>query len=254
MRSSLLFALLVGIVSVHASCDEDVPEATGETVALSLALSGKVGRQDLALESQTYLASEAAEGFRVSRVSMYLSDIRLVENVGGRQLATDVAEVGYFRLDAGGEATMEFQNVPVGDYSGIRFNVGLTAEQDATVPAEWAATHPLGRASEYWNDWGSYIFMKLEGRADTLADGMERYDASFVYHVGKSPEFAREVEVAYALPLNDNNQTIALELDLATLLGLDSAEPLSVVSSADHRNDAADRIMSSVGEAIRPAR
>jgi len=182
--------------------------------------------EDLAIDSKTYNATGAAEGFRLSRISFFLSDIRLVELRNGQALETPLAEVAYFNFGPSGVDSEIFDNIPTGDYTSIRFNFGLTAEQDMTTPADYATTHPLGNTSEYWVDWNSYIFAKIEGKTDTMPDSIERFDGAFVYHVGVAADNTRSGEVAVNLPLRAGSNDLSLDLDVATLMSLNTANEL----------------------------
>ena len=249
-------SLLLPLLSLACvGCGDDDPAGADGGEELRIAFVGSVGEEGLALGATAYEAASAAEGFRPTRVSFYLSDVRVVggERDGSRPEAP-VAEVAYVEFGPGGDAELVVDGVAPGEYAGLRFTVGLTEDQDATSPADYPPDHPLGRGSEYWVDWGSYIFLKLEGRSDTLADGRERFDAAYTYHVGRSAELAREVEVETAFVVGEGGAPLELDVDLATLLGLGEADELPLVGVADHRNGAAARIMDNVSRAFTPSR
>lgn len=252
MRYLQLFSVAVaGCFLAAAGCEDDEGPGVRTSDTLTIDFEGRVGSEPLALGEVTYAATGAAEGFRPTRVSFFLSGVELLDDGG---VATPVAEVAYVELDPAGSARLSLADVPTGTYSGLRFRVGLTEAQDASVPADYASSHPLGRASEYWIDWGSYIFLKLEGRSDTLADGRERFDAAYTYHVGRSAELARAVEFDLPIDHDGDGGQVDLTIDLGALLGLGSADELSVVGVADHRNGAAARIMDNVDAAFSPRR
>ena len=258
MQNVWLFLLPVAAALSCSACDDDDLGSTLTSAPVALELQGVVGAADLALESVTYEAPGVAEGFRVSRLSYFLSEVELLSGTDAGELGTDVAEVAYVEHDARGRATVALEDVPVGEYVGLRFNLGLTEEQDAQQPVDFAPGHPLADPSEYWVDWGSYVFLKVEGRADTLDDGVARFDQGFVYHVGRAAENTRRLEVR--LPISVSGETggvvgpgaeVALTVDLGELLGLRSSAPLSVTGVADHQNDAAAKIMDNAARAFR---
>lgn len=248
LHFSLLLASLVILVSFSA-CDED-PVQNATSATLDLNFTGKVNGEELELESKTYTDSQVAEGFRVSRASFFLSEIRLITLNNGQPLETEIGEVAYVQFNSEGEAQVEFPNVPVGQYSSIKFRVGLTPELDATVPADYANSNPLSQSAEYWVDWGSYIFLKLEGRSDTLADNIARFDANFIYHLGQSADFSKEVELAQTLDLKQNGQGINISVDIANLLGLGTNDALGIGSANDHRNTFAATITGNIERAF----
>ena len=245
---SLLIALALSVCLF--ACDDDDPVGNGTTADLQVDFAGSVLGEPAALESETFPASSVAEGFRLTRASFYLSDLRLVEDAGGQRLETPLSEVEYILLGPDGEASATFGQVPYGNYSALRFNLGLTAEQDASVPEDYASGTPLSRAEEYWRDWGSYIFLKIEGKSDTLADGNPRYDAAFVYHVGKSAELAREVELPLSLDVDDATERLGIGVDVGKLLDLDGDSPQPLKRVADHNNRTGPTIMAKAQRAF----
>lgn len=249
MKQSLTLPALLAIVS-FAACGDDDPVATATTAPLTVSFVGTVGDEPLSLESTTYAAPGVADGYRMSRLSFFVSEVELLSDTPDGELGTEGPDVAYVELGPGGEATLRLDDVAVGEYVGMRFNLGLTPEQDAQRPQDFAAGHPLANASEYWVDWGSYIFLKVEGRADTLADGRARFDQSFVYHVGKAAENTRSLTVRAPITVGDEGAATAVEVDVETLLGLRGNDPLSLTGVADHQNTAAARIMDNAGSAF----
>ena len=247
---------LIAVVACVACGDDDFGDPLS-SAAVEVTFQGMVGDEALALESVTYPAPGVAEGFRVSRLSFFLSEVELISETDAGELGTDVAEVAYVELGADGLATLRFEGVPVGQYTGLRFNLGLTEEQDAQTPVDFAPGHPLADPAEYWVDWGSYVFLKVEGRSDTLADGRARFDQGFVYHVGKAAENTRRLEVRAPIYVSGETTGVvgpdgsaAVSVDVEELLGLRGAEPLSIVGAADHQNGAAARLMDNAARAF----
>ncbi len=219
---ALLFTSMVGF----AACGEDDIQATTSLGSVELTIQGELQGEELALESNTYDAAGAAEGFRLTRLSFFLSDLRLVEVKDGQSLETPLADVAYFNLGPSGLDSEVFDTIPAGDYTSLRFNFGLTPEQDMTTPSDYATTHPLGESAEYWHDWESYIFTKIEGKSDNNADGVERFDDSFVFHIGVSAENARPGEIAIDMPVRGGSNDLVLDFDVATLMQLNTANEI----------------------------
>ena len=69
-----------------------------------------------------------------------------------------------------------------GEFTGIRFRVGLDPETDAADPARWSPDHALhpGVNHLHWGWQGGYVFLALEGR--TQAKG------GFSYHLARETE------------------------------------------------------------------
>lgn len=251
MSKATLFSPLLAALAC-AACGDDDPAATASSAPLTIAFEGTVGTEPLALQLASYEAPGVAGGYQVSRLSFFLSEVELLSEVEGEVLGTDVAEVAYVELGTDGQSSFTADDVPVGAYTGLRFNLGLTAEQDAQQPVDYAPGHPLADPAEYWVDWGSYVFLKIEGRADTLDDGLARFDQGFVYHVGRAAEYTRRLEVRTPITVaaDGAGAATALAVDLEELLGLRTADPVSLTGVADHTNDAAERIMDNAQRAF----
>lgn len=244
----MFFAIVLGFVA----CDDDDVIQNTDSGNVELSIQGVVGGENLAMESATYNATSAAEGFRLSRISFFLSDLRLVEMRDGQALETPLAEVAYFNMGPSGIDSEIFENIPSGDYTALRYNFGLTEEQDMTTPDEYASTHPLGQTAEYWVDWGSYIFAKIEGKTDTLIDGVERFEAPFVFHVGVAADNTRPGEIAINLPLRSGSNDLSLNFDVSTLMQLNRTNELPL-TEFDHGGRFAGQIVSDAISAFRLA-
>ena len=97
-----------------------------------------------------------------------------------------------------------------GDFTGIRFRVGLDPETDAADPARWAPDHALhpGVNHLHWGWQGGYVFLALEGHSPAK-DG-------FSYHLAREPEpMIVELPVEFR---GGGPVTISIALDAAKLL------------------------------------
>ncbi len=96
------------------------------------------------------------------------------------------------------EVPVVIENVPEGDYTGIRFGYGVSPDLNAKQPKDFPAGHPLSLENEYWLGWKSYIFNKIEGKADLNNDGTP--EGNLVYHCGsdavyRTGEFALPITI-----------------------------------------------------------
>ena len=241
----MLLSLIVGAaLSMKFSCQDDVILEPSR-----IAIQGVAGQQNVDLEQTVLLAPGEVEAFTISRLSFYLSDIELVNPANGIDSVLKVSDVSFVELDASGQASITLEaDLDRFDYEFLQFRLGLREDQDRSTPAEHPAGHPLARTSEYWVDWGSYIFLKIEGRADTLADDRTRFDSPILYHLGRSPEMAR----TYRIPLTENFLSEGtLLLDIYELLGVGGEEPVPLRGAVDHQNRAGNRIMQNAQRAFR---
>ncbi len=117
---------------------------------------------------------------------------------------------------AAGRLTAKGSGIPVGDYKGIRFRIGVDEATNKSDPNRYAPEHALNPQVNglHWGWQGGYIFMALEGR---LPDG------GFSYHIANAAQLMTvelPVEFRGGRPL-----TVALELDVQRVLaGIDFAK------------------------------
>ena len=208
----ILFGLLclVGMVTL-TSCGDD--EGVGN---LEVQFDLKFGDQPF----ETLKAYDYVDGQKVSftRVSFFLSDFAL------SGLGDPIDPISYHRLEnefapgAAGSYKYTINNIPNGDYDGFSLGFGVTAENNAKTPADFASGHPLSATGEYWNTWQSYVFVKLEGTL-TLGDGTEK---GFTLHIGGDETYRvftsdRAVDIktddTTTLPLTIDLQNVFLERD-----------------------------------------
>jgi hypothetical protein len=172
----IFFSLLILGLS---SCKDD-PAATEGTVTLHF----KAVYDEVPLQMFDTRPFENGQSLEFTHLSMIISDLELL-NQGSAELLDEVeivnltydnttaAEAGY---------TLTISGVPTGTYDGIRFGVGVPADVNAKKPADFPSSNPLSNTAYYWTPWSSYIFMKTEGRLDTLGNGTT--DLGFALHTG----------------------------------------------------------------------
>lgn len=160
----------------------------------------------------TPFTDQTGRKFDYSFVRMYLSNFRLV-NASGETHVNDT-----FLLIDPTITKYNIGKVAVGDYSKIRFDIGIDSITNSTKqPADFAQDHPLGPQSPsmYWAWNTGYIFLKLEGSVDTnlIPDGT--IDWPYVFHLGTN-QLLRSVELNYPVS-GDDGQKLVLDIgvDLA---------------------------------------
>lgn len=169
--SFLLFGL--------ASCKDD-PAATEGTVTIHF----KAVYDEAPLRMFNTLPFENGQSLEFTHLSMIISDLQLLRQ-GTAELLDEVEIVNLtFDNTTAAEAgyTLTISGVPTGSYDGIRFGVGVPADVNAKKPADFPSSNPLSNTAYYWTPWNSYIFMKTEGRLDTLGNGTT--DLGFALHTG----------------------------------------------------------------------
>lgn len=164
---STLWAALTIIAFSFSSCDKD--DTTG---ALNIEMENVVGAAPLALNTGNY-TTEAGDHFVVSTFNYYISNIKLTKADG----STFVQPESYYLVKESDEDSQHFTipDVPVGDYTGITFTIGVDSLRNV-AGAQSGALDPSNNMFWSWNT--GYIFLKLEGTSP------ESPSKALVFHVG----------------------------------------------------------------------
>ena len=103
-------------------------------------------------------------------LSLFLTDISLITangvdevdlddiaflDVSSIQVNTSNAEKGWVKA---------YFSVPLGDYTGLKFGLGVGVEENRQKPSDFAAENPLGVHNRYSDEFGSYIFENITGQ------------------------------------------------------------------------------------------
>lgn len=176
-------------------------------------------------EPLTMLTDKTFSGLpiRFGHLSMYVSDIQLLKE-GGSELLSEVELVDLSYSDpvsANEGFSLQFNGIPEGNYNGLRFSIGVPADLNAMVPADFSSSHPLSRTGYYWQAWESYIFMKIEGNLDSALPGS--FETPFAYHTGSNELFRTFEIIGPAIQIDaDEVEEGALLFDYKDVLeGLD---------------------------------
>jgi len=150
---------------------------------------------------------------QLQRVSFYLSDLRVQDELGGP--STLISEAEYIDLtqshldEASAREGFNYLQTNIGteDYELVSFNIGLTKAQNATLPEEYNSSNALSLSSEYWRDWGSYIFFKIEGSYDKNGDGAYGPGEAFGLHLGTDNSMNQ-----YSFDIEDSEANVIIEM------------------------------------------
>jgi cytochrome c peroxidase len=115
----------------------------------------------LILSSLRY-SLQSGETISVTRLSYILSGFALEKSEGGWVELTN--QFAWNDLEKRRTA-FTLNDIPKGDYRGLRFSVGLDKTINSNDPARYAASHPLNPNLNalHWSWRGGYIFIALEG-------------------------------------------------------------------------------------------
>jgi cytochrome c peroxidase len=184
---------------------------------LQIQISPQFSGEDLQPASLRYQTS-AGETFSVTRASYLVSDFELQRNDGSWLAFSN----SVFWLDLGqNRDSFRLENVPSGEFTTIRFLVGLNTRLNHANPAVFPANHPLNPDVNglYWGWQGGYVFLALEGLWRNSAGELD----GWAYHLARDTNAVRVTLVA---PLKITNET-KLELDFDLASALNAPCPLS---------------------------
>lgn len=118
-----------------------------------------------------------------------------------------------------GRLTAEGTGTPAGDYSGIRFHIGVPEAVNKADPHLFPADHALNPLVNglHWGWQGGYIFLALEGRWRRA-----NQDGGFSFHIANAPQLMTvELPVEFrgggplTLTLDLNVQRVLKDIDFA---------------------------------------
>jgi len=202
---------------------------TAYSAALEIQITPKVSGENLQPASFCYQTS-AGETFSVTRVSYLLSDFELQRNDGSwLELSNSVA---WFDFSQNRDSIC-LEKIPSGEFSTIRFLVGLNTNLNHADPAKFPAGHPLNPDINglYWGWQGGYVFVALEGLWRNSSGEMD----GWAYHLGRD---TNAVRVTLAVPLEITNETkVELDFDLATVLNAPCPLSFAKDGSSTHSRD-----------------
>lgn len=175
---------------VLSACDDD---ENNPDYNLTFKVTPLVNGQTFQMGS-AYTSSEN-QRFMYEKFQFYLSKVKLTATDGSEQSISDV-----MWYDLSQPETIKLK-VPEGDYSALKFSIGLDSAMNASNPADYAEGHPLSYSqNNYWTWASKYIFAKLEGRCDNNLSGTD-YAGAFSYHLGldtlyREKTLARNISVS----------------------------------------------------------
>jgi len=182
-----------------------------------------------------------------SRISFYVSDLLL--NTDGSSydsgefyvdLTTAHSEIA---LSQNG-LDLSIGNIEANNIQSISFNLGLNPELNGTVPTDYPSSSDLSLTGEYWSNWNSYVFAKLEGRLDRDGDGTKE---AFALHLG-SDEAMRAL--AFANTENDNTFNFSIDVEKVfnkgSLYNIAETPNIHSLNQIDKINQLMDNLASSV--------
>ena len=181
-----------------------------------------------------------------SRISFYISDIELTTDgasYNGGEIYVDLT-TSHSSLESSNKGlNINISDVKEDNIQSFSFNLGLNPTLNASLPSDYPSSSDLSRTGEYWSNWNSYVFVKLEGRLDRDGDGIKE---AFALHLGSD-------EAMRSLSFNnlDNDRNIELSVDVekvfntGTLYDIAETPNIHSLSQIDKINQLMDNLAGS---------
>lgn len=161
--------------------DENDGSCEYAPATLMLNTDAKFGSEALVIGNEYTLMSGRKISFDILR--FYMSNFRLVSATG----ETSLEDV--YRQWSPEKSEMDLGTVPAGNYTALKFDVGVDDASNTGDPASWPDDHALSSSSatfDHWNWSSGYLFMKVEGKVDG-SDPMDGVAADDLrWHIGTS--------------------------------------------------------------------
>lgn len=172
--------------------------------------------------------TSAGETFSITRLSYLLSGFAFQRTDGAWIELTN----RFAWMDAEkGRDSIHLDNIPTGEYRGVRFHIGLDDTSNHADVSKFPADHPLNPNLNglHWSWQGGYVFLALEGMWRSPGRSFDGWS----FHLARDTNRTR-IDVPVRLDLS-RHAKLELDFDLAALL-----KPLSFAkdgSSTHSRED-----------------
>lgn len=181
MKNKKLYAIAFTLLIVIAisSCKKDPTETITtptpvQTGSLKIELENTVGDSALVLNTSSYTNANN-DTFTVSTFKYYISNIKLKKADNTEYTVPE----SYFLIDHSVDASnlISLANIPVGDYTGITFMIGVDSIRNVSG-AQTGALDPAN--GMFWSWLSGYIMFKMEGNSPQSSTTEHK----LVFHVG----------------------------------------------------------------------
>jgi hypothetical protein len=155
---------------------------------------------------------------RFSRFSFFVSDAFTIQIPNNSPLDDYAALIDFTNMDdtikAKAGVNSSVKNVKSCKCT-FTMGLGVDSVQNAKKPKDYPSSNPLSDGGNYWDDWNSYIFSKLEGLMDKDGDG--RFETPFTIHTGGNSAF--RVSNRYLIEFDEADKAdLKLTVDVFNLL------------------------------------
>ncbi len=154
----------------------------------------------------------SATPLKLNFTAFYFSGFVLLSDTGEVVLKNQYV---YYRGDSSG---FELTDVPEGQYTGLRFLIGLDSTVNySNLPAQYEPGHALGPKTPlmHWSWNTGYIFLRFDGEVDTSIVPDEIMDDALSFHIG-TEKYLSSVLFNKSFSVDENTrQVLNLSIDYA---------------------------------------
>jgi hypothetical protein len=217
MRKLLLLVFLFPLLS--SKCKDDPKPISGCNSILKLNFKPIINNQPF-ITNKIYVIN--GRNVRFSKFQFYASSIN-VQTAGTAQICNlndEVIFIDFNQLDDSIKSVNGVNalipNLNNGDYDSFTINFGVNEKLNSKLPADFPSSNPLSKSEEYWSNWKSYIFFKLEGLIDKDGDGV--FETGITYHTGSN---AANYSLSYShnFKITSSENKLNIELNINELIG-----------------------------------
>lgn len=174
--SQLLGLTLLGALALVSCTKDTTPDPVEPTSTVRMDVQPVYGTSDLYLDS-TYTTTE---GYKVqfTDIKFYLENPRNGSVQMTDAMLFDYRERGTLLYSGEGDAA---------DFSSFDANLGVQSSLNHNDPSAFdnASWLNISNSNDMHWDWNpGYIFVKIEGKVDTIPDATDLFDQTFVFHCG----------------------------------------------------------------------
>lgn len=180
----MLTALLIAVFSFNAcKNDKDNDPITGFG-EVEIEFDHRAG--DDALDFGTEYTNAAGEKLTFTTFDYFISNIVLIKDDGTEYTVPKDDSYFLIKHDDVDSREIKLSNVPAGDYTGLKFMIGVdSAKSVSPVSERTGVLDPAGAASGmYWSWNAGYIFVKVEGTSPSAPANPSAGGNIFQYHTG----------------------------------------------------------------------
>jgi hypothetical protein len=176
-----LLASLFVIPACKNDNDDDPITGFGE---VEIEFDHRAGDDALVLGSE--YTNAAGEKLKFTTFDYYVSNLVLVKSDGTEYVVPKDDSYFLIKHDEPTSRAVKISNVPAGDYTGLKFVIGVdSAKSVSPIGERTGVLDPAGAASGmYWSWNAGYIFVKVEGTSPAAPVDPGSGENIFQYHTG----------------------------------------------------------------------